>query len=286
MKIGIIGHQSKINKHWNKAFGKGLLAHGISPFNVHNEKQFHQEQQVDLTVGWGKPKWPISSPRFLVMENGFWSNRLDWQQDYNPDNPSEISLGFDGLNGEANFYNKNSPNDRWERHEHRLRKWNTTTKEFVVVMGQVPLDAAVKNKIDINTWVLQAFDELKAIGVNNIVYRPHPKGAERLELPEGVITMKEPSLTRLLSRAALVVTFNSNSGVDAMLRGVPTFAYDRGSMVWNVATNDFIGLCVNNAEGEPPNREQWAIDLTYAQWNYREIESGLAWEHLKQGMGK
>jgi hypothetical protein len=73
------------------------------------------------------------------------------------------------------------------------------------------------------------------------------------------------------------VTFNSNSGVEAVVDGVPTLSFDIGSMVYEVS-----GHLLDDIE-EPKrfDRTQWLANLCYAQWNPEELRNGEAWDHLK-----
>jgi len=90
----------------------------------------------------------------------------------------------------------------------------------------------------------------------------------------------EYSLTSLdndLKNAYSVVTFNSNSAVEAIIKGVRVFAADNGSMAWNVAKKNLSDL------EDPifiPDRRPWLNDLCYAQWTPAEIAEGKAWRHL------
>jgi hypothetical protein len=79
-----------------------------------------------------------------------------------------------------------------------------------------------------------------------------------------------------LAEAHAVVTFNSNTAVDALLNGIPVFAHDQGSMCWPVANKSLISVDVPNK----PDRSQWLSDFAYAQWTPEEMRSGRAWQHL------
>ena len=80
----------------------------------------------------------------------------------------------------------------------------------------------------------------------------------------------------------MVVTLNSNSGVDAALAGVPVIAFDEGSMAWPVA-----GHKPQDAIHPPrPDRLRWAAELAWCQWTDREFETGECWEHLRRGMDR
>lgn len=83
------------------------------------------------------------------------------------------------------------------------------------------------------------------------------------------------SLQEALDAAALVATFNSNSGVDAVLAGVPTYAADPGSMVYELSTIYFRSTPI------VADRDEWCAKMAYTQWLPEEIESGQAWEALR-----
>ncbi len=55
-----------------------------------------------------------------------------------------------------------------------------------------------------------------------------------------------------LAGARAVITFNSNTGVEAVLAGKPTVAIDEGSMAWPVTAHEIIDY------PKEPNRLTWA----------------------------
>jgi hypothetical protein len=113
---------------------------------------------------------------------------------------------------------------------------------------------------------------LAKAGHAHVRFRPHP-GAQRrggaAEVP-GAATIGG-TLAEALAGAALVVTFNSNSGVDAALAGRPVVAMDAGSMAWAVAGHEV-------AEVVQPDRTAWAARLAWCQFNKAEMESGFCQE--------
>jgi hypothetical protein len=72
-----------------------------------------------------------------------------------------------------------------------------------------------------------------------------------------------------LARAAVVVTWNSNTGVDALLAGKPVVALGEGAMAAPLAARELGGRC-------DPDREAWAHALAWKQWTLDEIRSGDA----------
>jgi hypothetical protein len=148
--------------------------------------------------------------------------------------------------------------------------------EYVLLAGQVFDDKSLETMGNPASFYQRTYDELIALNIGTIVYRRHPQDRHRFA-PKGGLIDAEPSLAKSLSKATGLFTFNSNASVDAVLSGIPTCVCDIGSMTWTVSAHwqrlpfEFIR----------PDRTQWLRDLSYCQWTADEIESGLAWEHLK-----
>lgn len=186
-----------------------------------------------------------------------------------------FSFGIGGLNGRANFNNKNSPGDRWEKLNTALVPWKQTG-DTILVCGQVPDDSAVQH-VDYRQWVHNTVSQLKET-TNRVIFRPHPEAPD-VQAP---CDRSDWTLQEDLERAKVVVSFNSNIAVDAVIAGVPSVVSDIGSMAWSVSGHDLKDVL------SPPNpdRQQWAFDLAYAQWNPTELQAGLPWLHLRPLMVK
>jgi hypothetical protein len=253
------------------AAADGFKRHGIVPVLLRPE----QAAPCDLAVMWSAKKTMCmeTGRRALVMERGYVGDRFAW-----------TSMGYDGLNGRADFSNKGMPGDRWRRNfADRMRPWRGNHDgDAVVIMGQVPGDASIRG-VDIDQWYSHTAAAIRRAG-HKVGFRTHPVAMQRLGYRPcigvtygGILGLKGP-LEDVLARAKWVVTWNSNSAVDAVLAGVPAVACDGGSMAYAVT---------GHAVMKPPpmpDRTQWAHDLAYAQWSIEEIRNGDAWEHLKVGM--
>ena len=181
------------------------------------------------------------------------------------------AVGFDGINGRADFRNENMPGDRAKPFLHKLKPWREHG-DHIVLCGQVPWDASVQH-IEFVKWAQETANIILGMSDRDIVYRSHPLA--KTPTPYGARTSQNYWLEDDLKNCWCVVTFNSNSGVEAVMSGVPAVAMDEGSMLKEVA----------NTLGEVPNprlpdREQWLNNLTYAQWTPEEMGRGEAWAHL------
>lgn len=144
----------------------------------------------------------------------------------------------------------------------------------VVVIGQLPRDVQVQDT-DHKAWCRDTVDYYRAQGLP-VIFRPHPKVDSRGEYGVDPRFFDSRSLAEVLEDARAVVTWNSTTGVESVLAGVPTIAMDRGSMAYDVAAHDLDTL------DHVPGRGVWLARLAYAQWTLDEMRAGLPWRHLNR----
>lgn len=236
-----------------KLFKEGLKRHGIEGLILSPRRY----QSSDLAVFWGR--------RFPEIIKNQAANDLDcltMEMGYVGDRRENISLGFNGLNGRADFVTDELVNDRTERFKDNLKPWKKSG-EYYVVMGQVPGDMSIAHA-NFDHWRNTVIAKLKELG-KPYIYRPHPL----------CVANQEP-LKEALKNAKVVITFNSNSGVDAALAGIPVVTYDEGSMAYDVSTHDV------SSNLKRPDRAEWFNKLCHSQWTKEEIGNGEAWEHLRK----
>jgi hypothetical protein len=249
-----------------KQFINGLKRHDVS---AELKIGFSADSTSDLTVVWGMRGAKIVRPNkdFLLMERSYFEDRFKW-----------ISLGYNDLNNRGEFYNTNMPSDRWNKHfnDGRMKEWNPIG-DHVLLTLQIRGDNSL-NHVNVNYQ--QIVNEIRKNTDLPIYVRDHPHRKNTWGKLNGVhYADTNIPIAEAIRKAKVVVTINSNSGVDAILEGTPVLNIDHGSMVWDLAMqNDF-----SNIDTPPiPNREQWAYDTSYCQWLPSEIENGDAWAHLKQ----
>ncbi len=250
------------------AFIDGLTTHETVP----EIRRSGNWRASDLAVVWGHRDHALheiqraNGGRYLVLERAYIGDiheRRRW-----------CSIGYDGLNGRADFCNADSPPDRWEKYFAGVMKpWRNDGKQ-AFIMGQVGGDASIYG-VDIAVWYELAEARLRASTGRSVLFRPHPNDPN-VEPPYGA-RLATGVLAGCLAYASVVATYNSNTAVDSVLAGVPTIACDKGSMAWDVASQDW-DRCAR------PDRNQWAWNLAHTSWLEEEIADGSAWEHLKVGV--
>jgi len=267
MKIILYHNTAKHQIEHINLFAQGLRRHGYD-FEMGNQRR---PAECDLAVFWSAHFQHLIETQehagkdYIILERGYFGDRNEM-----------TSIGFNGLNGRANFLNDNSDGDRWNALGGQYLPWKADG-DYILVMGQVMGDASLKN-VDFIHWIRSANYELQFLYEKPIVCRPHPlQSAKNRHSPchdfENVSTK---TLAEDLKSAFCVVTYNSNSGVDAAMAGVPVVACDFGSMAWPIAAQGI------REKLKRPDRKQWAHNLAYCQWTDAEIKGGDAWDHLKQ----
>jgi hypothetical protein len=204
----------------------------------------------------------------LLLEHGYLGDRDEW-----------ISLGWNGLNGRANFYNSNVHGDRWEWYwKDKMKPWRGDSGDYALLCGQVSGDMSLSDCENYGGFLIKKSKQLlKKYG--RVVYRPHPLAAGkrkvkiRFDPKVEIIDPKESTLEENISGAKIVVAWSSNCLVEAMYNGIPFESNSPFSMVHNY----------NTAEFEEPDRDDWGRKIAYSQWSRCELLDGTAWSHIKVG---
>lgn len=278
MKVGVfITENNHEHDKMLTAFAKGLCATGIEPIisNVNNYVD------VDIAVIFGvyKKSVPISFARGEIMRKQTEANRLTIVIEKGfIDRDEYYMVGMNGLNNRAYFNNDDCDDLRWNQLDKKIKQMNLNGKN-IVICGQVPSDASVQ-AVDIVDWYGLLIKQIRDISQRPIVFRPHPLALNTT--PEFIgTTRSHKTLQEDFDDAYCVVTYNSNTAVDAVIAGVPVVAFDCGSMVW-----DICGKSVNSIEFPlipfAKDIDQWANNIAYAQWNIDEFRQGLPFTHLMQ----
>lgn len=242
-----------------------VMAEGLRKLGVDVELGVCANPAIKYVACWG---WRLGAAlrqqghEVLVMERGYLGDRFYW-----------TSLAWNGLNGRATF--PEYPDDGGERftNHYRLSPWRECSGEYSVIMGQVPGDASLQGR-NLTPWY-EATAVLAADAyAKPVLFRNHPVAVQKGHKIQPRHT--QPCIGELdavLDKAEVVITYNSNSAVDAVVAGIPALAMDVGSMAWDV-TGRNVGDLVR------PEREPWAYNLAWKQWSLDEIRSGVALKRL------
>lgn len=257
MRFDVISsHRAPHQLSHQAALIDGLAALGIEAKPIFS----HEQAQEKYVACWG---WRIGKHlrdrghEVLVMERGYIGDRF-----------AMTSLAWNGLNGHGRF--PDYPDDGGARFRRMatLEPWKFYG-DYALILGQVPHDASLGGR-NLMPWYEDIAREIHEIHKIPVLFRQHPdmtrKGLKQY-VPGTIFS--NGTLQEDLGRSLFTVCYNSNSGVDSVLAGVPAVVDDQGSMAYQVAGHDLRQVV-------QPYREPWAHALAWKQWDIEEIRSGAA----------
>ena len=260
-------------------FIEGLKRHGHKNIEVYSLKQFQEGcvrgKRYDVAFCWGFRNFHELSKiakNTVVIENSYLNNVQSKK------GKVWLSHGWNGLNGRADFCNQNSSNDRWDKHFNDGRLLDYSDGDYILIPLQIKNDSSIYGR---GFSYQEIVNEIRKFTDLPIKIKQHPTaddGWPRVRGKNISYLNRFMPIQHAIKGAKVVVTINSNAGVDAVLAGKPVVTLDKGSMVYDITKHDFTKLLVPNW----PDRTQWCNNIAYAQWRPEEVIKGEAWEHLKQ----
>lgn len=262
-KAVVISHNRQVadrnSIEWREAFCEGLRRRGW------DAQMSTDAKPCDLLVMWGTRRQDVIARQkavhgqVCILERGYLGDRRLW---------TSVSFGG-GLNGRGEFRGPHQDGSRFQKHfSHLLKDWYQPARGYALLVGQVPGDMSIRG-VNIDAFYTQSAAALRKYGWDDVRFRPHPlAGRHRNGHVRGAVTADtEQSLQAAMDQAGVVVTFNSNTGVEAAMFGRPVIAMDEGSMAWDVAGHQVTEIVT-------PDRTPWANRLAWCQWTKDEFLSG------------
>jgi len=207
-------------------------------------------------------------------------------------------------NGIGEFNNNHVDNSRWLKikKENNLNfiNWNSPG-DNILIMGQLEGDSALIEMYNagyksFDNYIIDQIKEIRKYTDRNIVIRPHPLGTTKLYKEEKLINdiYKNVSISKNFNstttlnggtglqedfkNAYCVVTFSSNSCVEAIEKGIPIFTLSSTSSAYDIGHK-----CLSKIEQLDYNIDisTWCNMISYTIWNNEEVANGDMWQHLR-----
>lgn len=305
VKMGGIYGCSKMIKGWALGLDKNGDSYQVSEinnpildemdcyyqFNILNPRlQYrpHHRKGFEYILNSKKP--------FIVWEEGGFRQYQNYKR-----------IGWWSYRSDDGIFNNNDVNsDRWKKFLSatglKIKDWKSPGDK-IVLMGQVNADSAMitmfeKGYKNFCHWTEEHIKIIRKYTDRPILIRPHPKEYsafrsvkehlnstfKNIEVSKNFFD-QDPKLNhgggglyKDLKNAYCVVTFNSNSAVEALCEGIPIFALDSGSIAYEIAHQDLSQIENLNYNIDISS---WCNKVAYTMWNSEEIKSGETWAHLK-----
>ena len=250
--------------------------------DYHYIKVFMKLKQIELN----KPR--------LIIDCG-----LIEDDRFKEDENRYFSVGLNGFKGRAEYFNENSPSDRWSKRGIRFKNLRSPDGH-VLIIGQSKKGAGLmhvgcKTADDREKYwntPMEYYEDLpsrirKFAPNRKIVFRTHITGASITPskcLPNMEVVNTRESYKPIendLKNAWCAVTRTSNGAIDALLAGIPVMTEDPVCLAYSVAEHS-VKKIDEIKYPETKNLMQWLYNLSYSEWSLDEMRKGLSWQHFRE----
>ncbi len=175
----------------------------------------------------------------IILENPVW---------HYGDKMATYTFGYNGLNGLAFV-----PESKFRpaRPKPELEPWIDPFSGQITVFGQVEHDKALRGA-DIYEWV----DWVRTV-CPAAIFREHPVMVDTNHDDVGCFE-------ECMAATSLAITYSSTVGAEAVIRGIPTVAFNEGALAYPMATHGLGDAPIT------PSRAEWLHGLSYRHWSLDE----------------
>lgn len=164
------------------------------------------------------------------------------------------------------------PLDRLESLGIETSERRRVKNQCVLILGQrTGGEAHGMNRGPFEMWAQSVVERVKSLSDSRVVWRPHPADVWPVE-GAPLSDPRERSLADDLAEAWLVVTYNSDAAIEALIAGLPVVA--EGPAVYSEISGSLSSFGKIAAPPAGHLREVLAR-IAYSQWTAEEIVSGL-----------
>lgn len=211
---------------------------------------------VAICYGW-KYRNRYQRGRFVYVDLGYW------------DRDNYYRCVVNGW-GPESYLRQGLPSTRFERLGVEVKPWKTG--EEIIIAGGT-MKAARDQSVAYQHWEETMAGKLKPLGFP-LRYRPKPKEDDAPSIRHAY-TDRRP-LAESFEAAHVWVTHRSNTAVEAIAAGVPTYCEAGAGAAFSIPFGRI---------SDPPlleGREQFLSDVAWLQWTLDEMRSGECWRHLRK----
>ena len=245
------------------------------PYKIYDFKTLETLPEEDLAMygilaGSGEiyKRCVAAGKDFYYMDHGYFSNAHDA--------PHWLRIT---KNGHCQTELKNVPIDRYEKNFKReLKPWNKTGRDILFL----PPTIAISNFFDTTGWITDTLATLSKVTDRYVDIREKPYNPN-ITVDRYGATVKVDRPTEKKgpidwSQYHAVITFNSNTMIEALHHGVPVFCDPTASAATPISETDFTKIETPKYEDRMP----LFSSLAYSNFNMEEMVNGTAWRLLNE----
>jgi len=201
--------------------------------------------------------------------------------------------------GESEFFNQNSPPDRWnllcERKKIDVLPYRDNGNHILMCMNRgIDGRGWLTKGVDTWGWLESKISEIRRYTDRPIRVRFHPMGRDYIKKEKRNVWVKRLSHNVRISgldnedivddceNAWASVVYNTSASVIPIVKGIPVFT-DREDCIAHSIANTSISDIANPMLID---RTQWFYDLAYCMWSKKEMKDGLFWPKYKENIKK
>ena len=262
----------------SEAMETGALRHGYSAkrFPMHS----YREPDCDIAVFYGLMRSILDGYRrvgrpAIYIDLGYWGRHEGGRR------AGFHKIVLNARHPIAYFQKRKHDASRFNHFRIPIREWKGPQNNGYILLVGMSGKAASAEGFRPEEWENGIVEEIRKYTTREIVYRPKPNWGQATRIRGTRMVRGTPAdgdILRYLDNCHAIVTHHSNASIEGLLYGVPVFCWDGLAIAPGKACSD---LSLIENPPVPVNREQWAWDIAWTQWNVAEMHSGAAWQYLR-----
>ncbi len=279
------------------AFAKGIELCGDTAVKIFNESQLNKLKLCGVSVQVCDANRHMQNTfrpaitrltkklgiRRIIIDSGFMKNNR-----FDDDNITQryMAVGFDGIKNNGQYYNKDSPPDRFRELNIELKPWkNDIDGTHILILGQNTIGTSVQN-YDIIPWTQRLVEKIQRVSDRPIIYKCHPSQTTIPKLPDNCrIAPAKEQLNKYLKDAHHTICYSTNGSVESLIAGIPVITCAKINIAFSITDHTFdkyayIIPIENPFKISEYGKQRFFNDLAYSQWSIEEMAIGLPWKHL------
>jgi hypothetical protein len=206
----------------------------------------------------------------LYIDLGYWGRHMGGRRQ------GFHKIVLNGRHPTPYYRNLLHAKDRWKKFGLGIAAWKKPTPDKAILVAGISAKGARFEGFEPLTWEANAISQIRKVTDRRIIYRPKPTCPFATPIRGVDYSPPGEPLDLVLAKTACVVSHHSNTNIESLLRGIPS--YTQEGVAIDQSQTDFSKI---EEFVMRDDREQWCADIAYTQWSVAEMAQGLPWLRMK-----